>query len=183
MSAQIEKNHLEKLKAGHRSGLRYIYNCYHKRIYFYCQNFLYQDTLAQEATADVFIKLWQKREIIDSSKTIAPFLFKLAKDIAYNYLKKIAADQSRLAGYLERYPLVERQEKLSGEQSLISKEVLANYHQAVEMLPAKRKAIFKMRYEEELDYQSIAERLQISPNTVKVQLVRARKFLKDQLAW
>ena len=52
----------------------------------------------------------------------------------------------------------------------------------METLPPQRKAIFKMRYFEGKDNSKIAEQMQISINTVKVQLVKARRHLKQQLA-
>lgn len=48
--------------------------------------------MAEEATTDVFVKLWQKSEIIDSDHNILPLLYKITKDTVFNYLKKIARD-------------------------------------------------------------------------------------------
>lgn len=178
MSMSTEHIHLEGLKIGNKTSFRAIYQLHHESIYFYCLRFLIQDSLAEEATADVFIKLWQKREIIDTSHTVAPFLFKLAKDIAYNYLRKIASDNRLKVAYLENYPLMDI---CDGEQSLIEQESMRELDKWIAQLPPKRRAIFKLRYEEELDYHTIAKRLDISPHTVKVQLVKARKFLKEHM--
>jgi RNA polymerase sigma-70 factor (ECF subfamily) len=178
MSHPVEHIHLEGLQAGSKGSFEAIYQLHHQAIYFYCLKFLRQTELAEEATADVFVKLWKKRSIIDPAQSIAPFLYKLAKDIAYNYLRKIASDQRLRAEYLARYPLLNEQD---GENIFIGKEDISLIQNLIEQLPPKRKAIFKLRYEEELDYESIARRLDISPNTVKVQLVKARKFLKQHM--
>ncbi|MEL6844350.1 MAG: RNA polymerase sigma-70 factor, partial [Bacteroidota bacterium] len=154
------------------------YSQYHGRIYAFCYRFFRQTELSEEATADVFIKLWEKRETIDPSLNILPFLFKIAKDISLNYLKQVARNEKLKQAYVQRYL---QEMTPNTEKQLIRHEEIQHYLQIVEHLPPKRKEIFKMRYIQEMDYQSIADRLNLSPNTVKVQLVKARKFLKLRL--
>lgn len=173
-----EHTHLKRLQAGSTESFQQLYQWHHHKIYHYCLKFLVQPSLAEEATADVFIKLWEKRQLIDPAQRISPFLFKLAKDISYNYLRKIASDQRLQEAYLQHYP---GREKRDGEQVLIEQEERERLLQLIDLLPPKRREIFRLRYEEELNYASIAKQLGISSNTVKVQLVKARKFLKHQL--
>lgn len=179
MAMLTESTYLNGLKNGDKSSFKQIYDLYHSSVYHYCRKFLIDESFAEDATADVFIKLWEKHAIIDDSKSIRPFLFKLAKDISYNYLRKIASDDRLKEAYIKRYPLVEKQD---AELSYIEKENQIRLDTLIDSLPGKRKEIFKLRYEEGLDYKSIAQRLDISANTVKVQLVRARSFLKNKFA-
>jgi len=76
--------------------------------------------MAEEATADVFITLWKKRSIIDPNLPIQSFLFKIAKDTAYNYLKKIASNARLKQAYLESYPTIDLKKRrgiISGERT------------------------------------------------------------------
>ncbi|MEM6343643.1 MAG: RNA polymerase sigma-70 factor [Bacteroidota bacterium] len=178
MPERPEYKFLLQLKSGDKRGLEYVYSQYYGRIYAFCHRFFRQSQLTEEATADVFIKLWQRREQIDPALNILAFLFKIAKDISLNYLKKVARDDRLKSEYALRY-LIDNAK--SGEQQLIAQEELEIYLNMIDRLPPKRKAIFKMRYEESMDYQSIADRMNISPNTVKVQLIKARQYLKLQV--
>lgn len=173
-----EHIHLSGLKAGQKQSFRFIYDLYHGSVYLYCNRILFSGSLAEEATADVFIRLWEKKHIIDETRSIRPLVFKIARDIAYNYLKKIARDQNLKSAYIEDYFAAYPP---TAEGRIISRENIEIINEIIDQLPPKRKEIFMMRYYEEMDYDTIAAHLNISRNTVKVQLVRAKKFLKQQL--
>jgi RNA polymerase sigma-70 factor (ECF subfamily) len=51
-------------------------------------------------------------------------------------------------------------------------------HQAIDELPDKRQVIYRMSRLEGFDHDGIATKLGISKNTVKVQIVKASKFVR-----
>lgn len=170
---------MSALKNGEQGSLEWIYAKYFQVVFLYCKKLIGITVLAEEATSEVFLTLWEKRSIITTNQSIQPFLYHIAKVKAYDYLKKIATDQ-RLQ---QQFLLVHSSgNSKSGEHLLIEKEQLEAISKLVETLPPQRKAIFKMRYFEGKDNSKIAEQMQISINTVKVQLVKARRHLKQQLA-
>lgn len=135
--------------------------------------------MAQEATADVFIKFWQKRDIIDPHRPVEALLYKIARDTAYNYLKKIASSKRLKEEYIARYPVVEHR---NAELIFLAKEQKGLLAEIIDTLPPKRQEIFKMHFYEGVDNQGIARRLRISPHTVKSQLVKARHYLREKLS-
>ena len=66
-------------------------------------------------------------------------------------------------------------------QQLLGKEMRETLSQAVAGLPAQMQRCVRLRVFQDLDYDEIAEILQISPSTVKVQLFKARKRLRLEL--
>ena len=80
--------------------------------------------------------------------------------------------------YLENYPCIELK---NGEVIFLEKEKLTLLNDVIETLPPKRLEVFKMRYYDGLDNNSIAKQLGISANTVKVHLVKARLYLKEMI--
>ena len=179
MPATEEYRHLSALKTGDQSSLKWVYAKYFQIIFLYCKKLIGIEVLAEEATSEVFLTLWEKRSIITTDQSIQPFLYHIAKVKAYDYLKKIANDQRLQNQFLLSHSVGNSK---SGEHLLIEKEQLEAISKLVETLPPQRKAIFKMRYFEGKDNSKIAEQMQISINTVKVQLVKARRHLKQQLA-
>lgn len=167
------------LKKGDQSSLEWIYGKYFQVIFLYCKKLIGIEVLAEEATSEVFLTLWEKRAIITTDQSIQPFLYHVAKVKAYDCLKKIANDQRLQKQFLSSHSTGNSK---SGEHLLIEKEQLEAISKLVETLPPQRKAIFKMRYFEGKDNRKIAEQMQISINTVKVQLVKARRHLKQHLA-
>lgn len=54
-------------------------------------------------------------------------------------------------------------------------------NEAIDNLPENYRVIIKLRHEDELEYQEIADKLNLPLGTVKVHLFRARKHLYDSL--
>lgn len=171
-------HHLKKFKRGNKDSFRWIFDRFHPVIYQYCTKLLLQKTLAQEATTDVFVKLWQKSEIIDSDHTILPLLYKIAKDTAYNYLKKIARDNRLKQRFVENYVLIDIKDS---EMLLIEKEEWNVLSRIIETMPDRQQQIFEMRFWDGKSNSIIAEELDISLNTVKAHLAAGRKFLKQKI--
>jgi len=66
-------------------------------------------------------------------------------------------------------------------QRLLGKEMKERLSQAIAGLPPQMRRCVRLRVFQDLDYDEIAEALQISPSTVKVQLFKARKRLQMEL--
>lgn len=64
---------------------------------------------------------------------------------------------------------------------LLDKERTELLSQAIAGLPAQMRRCVRLRVFQDLDYEEIADTLQISPSTVKVQLFKARKRLQIEL--
>jgi len=178
LDEKITYQSLVAFKNGDVESFKLIYNEYHSSIYYYALKFIQNESMAEEATADVFITLWKKRATINPSLPIQSLLYKVAKDIAYNYLKKIAANDRLKKEYINNYPAVDLQ---NGEVLLLNKEQLSQVEKVIETLPPKRLEVFKLRYYEGLDNNGIAQQLGISINTVKVHLAKSRIYLKQQI--
>ncbi|MCB0566289.1 MAG: RNA polymerase sigma-70 factor [Phaeodactylibacter sp.] len=176
MREEVKHQHLKALVQGNEQSFRWLYDYYHQKIYHYSLRIVRLKPLAEEATADVFVIIWKKRRQLDPLMPFEPLLYKIAKDMAYNYLKKIAVDNRLKENFLNQSNDLKNNK--SGEIIFLEKEALLAIHEIVENLPQKRKEIFKLRYYEGLNNQFIAQKLNISVNTVREQLARARQFLK-----
>lgn len=64
---------------------------------------------------------------------------------------------------------------------LLDKERKEILGQAIDGLPAQMRRCVRLRVFRDLDFEEIAETLRISPSTVKVQLFKARKRLKNEI--
>jgi RNA polymerase sigma-70 factor (ECF subfamily) len=64
---------------------------------------------------------------------------------------------------------------------LLHKELEGIYKASLDRLPPQKKRIFTMSREEGSSYQEIADRLQLSKNTVENHMVAAIRLLKDHM--
>jgi RNA polymerase sigma-70 factor (ECF subfamily) len=71
---------------------------------------------------------------------------------------------------------------ISDEQFFEEQEFYAKLYQVIERLPEQRRRILELAAFESLTYKEIAERLEISVNTVKTQMGRAYQYIKEQFS-
>ena len=154
-----------------------LFRLYSSRLFFFAKGFLKNRQDAEEIVQDVFIKVWEHRADLDEFRSIRSFLFTIAhramidgfrkKERENLLLKKVKLDQSELDD--------ETQQKLQYDS--IKEQV----DKMVEMMPPKRKLIYKLSREEGLSHQEIADKLNISKNTIENQIAEALKFLRSKL--
>jgi RNA polymerase sigma-70 factor (family 1) len=130
---------------------------------------------AENMLQEVFIKLWTRRDQINPELNFKAYFFTCLKNMAFDYLKKMDKNQQMKTQYLVTI-------KNNNDVDSDIEEVKLNHLMtAMSTLPKKRKMILELIVEEGKSYQEIAEIMSISKNTVKNQLVKAKKFLKSSI--
>ncbi|PPK85048.1 RNA polymerase sigma-70 factor (ECF subfamily) [Neolewinella xylanilytica] len=168
--------HLARLRGGDPRSFRWIYNQDHAKVYGFCLKLLGSPTAAEEVTSDVFVRLWEKRSIIDPEQPIGPLLFKFTRDYAWNYLKRESRIQTKQAAYRS---LQAASATAKVESDLDYEDYLRIAESAIRTLPSRQQEIFRMRYKSGLSNRQIATQLDLSESTVRVQLSRASHYLRE----
>jgi RNA polymerase sigma-70 factor (ECF subfamily) len=163
---------------GERSAFTSVYNELYFRVYEFARKFLPSPADAEDITADSFIKLWQKHGEFDSLDHIRAFLFTTAKNACLNFLQHTKVKDEKHADILRSLTTLQRDSFYLEE---IRAELMQLVYAEVEKLPAKMKEIFLLSYKEGLKPAEIAERLQISVQTVSNQKINAINLLKSAL--
>ena len=143
------------------------------KLYSICLRVLQNQHEAKDCLQDVFVKLWTKREYIMEVKSVAAFATTVTKNLCLDRIKL-------------RKPTVDIDSTLYVESSFYASEQavhednrLALVDKAVAQLPAQQQQIFNLRDIEHLEFDEIAERLDLSPEHVRVLLSRARKRIRE----
>ena len=127
--------------------------------------------LAEELVSDCFIRIWENRSRIDIKVSVKSYLFLMLRNlIADHFRHRQLSVQS-----LERIP------DIAEEDVFDSFRQYAKLYAALEKLPRQRQKILEMAVFNSLTYDEIAEKLGISRNTVKTQMARAYRFLRENL--
>ncbi|TCC88355.1 RNA polymerase sigma-70 factor [Pedobacter hiemivivus] len=175
--SDIPENHtlLTKLRNGDELAFAQIYNQYRSKMYLYAYNLCKSSETAEEIVQEVFIRLWQKKEQINTDLNFSAYLKKITLNHVLNHLKKVAREKSlqdEIFHYIETI-------RNTTEDNLLEKELLKTYDEAIENLPPQKKIIYQMSRNEEMSHDEIAEKLNISKNTVKNHMVEATKFIRS----
>jgi len=114
-------------------------------------------------TAQLFILLWEKREMLDDYKQLRGFLFLNARNKCFNYLRDQKA-RSAIDQQIGDFTASEQQSILFAE---IESELITRIREEVEKLPDYYRNILKLSYFQGYSNQEIANMLQISEKTVR----------------
>ena len=169
---------MQRFISGERAAFTAVYNDLYFRVYEFAGKYVPTGADAEDITADSFVKLWQKRSEFDSLDHIRAFLFTTAKNACLNFLQHSKVKDSKHAEILRSLSALQRD---SFTLEAIRAELMQLVYQEVEKLPAKMKQVFLLSYKEGLKPAEIAERLQISVQTVSNQKINAINLLKTAL--
>lgn len=144
----------------------------------FAKKYLNDIDLAKEIVHEAFLKLWEKREEVDTSKSVKSYLYTSVYNRSLNYIR----DNKKFDKTEGKTELLERAESWDSSNQMIADEIQAKITQTLDALPEKCRQIFMMSRYEELKYKEIAEKLNISIKTVETQMSKALKALRKNLA-
>lgn len=130
--------------------------------------------LSDDVTQDIFIRLWEGRADLPEIASLRSYLFIVARNAAFNFLKKASVQEN----LKEKIVLAAVESSNPTEDNLLSAEYLDHLKRAVETLPVQTQKIFKLCREEEKSYQEVSQMLGISRDAVKKHMVRSMKLLR-----
>lgn len=164
---------IEQFIKGDKRVFEEIYNAYAPNMYSHCLRIARNEDDAKDMLQESFIKVYSKRKQFDPNQTLGGWIRKIVLNTSLNFVKKhykIVFNDNEIIDHQIEVP----QENESG----ITKEVL---RKALNDLPEGYKLVFELYVIEGLKHQEIADYLEISVNTSKSQLFKARKMLKEEL--
>lgn len=175
---------IEKYFDGDERALEKLIKKYLKPIY----NFLYSLTgeraVLDDLTQVAFIKAWKNIRKFDPDKNFKTWLFTIAKNTAYDHMKKKKTIPfSRFLNEEGNSVLEEIEEdKILPDEILNRKDLANELEEKLEKIPAAQKTILILHYKEDFSLQEIAEIFKKPYNTIKSQHNRALAKLRKQFA-
>lgn len=168
----MRDNHLwENIKRGNKQALKELHYRYFHQMCLYAFKNTDNSGLAEELVSDCFIKIWENRKKIEISTSVKHYIFLMLRNsiVDYHRRKRIVAEHP------DEFP------EPADEVFFDEQQEYARLYTALIKLPEQRRKILEMAVFDSMTYQQIAEKLDISKNTVKTQMGRAYRFLKETL--
>ena len=177
MDDTITKEVLLSLQNGDHKAFEVVFVAYFDKVKYFVERIIRSEDEAEELAQDLFMKLWINHKAIDVQKSFSGFLFTMAHNASFNYLKHKEVQNNYLntTGYLE--------ETASTEEMIYAKEIALLIEMTVNKMPEQRKKIFQLSRNEGLSNDEIANRLNISKKTVENQLSLALKDLRKVITF
>ncbi|HJU46292.1 MAG TPA: RNA polymerase sigma-70 factor [Chitinophagaceae bacterium] len=172
----IDKELFLGLSRGDEDAFRTIVTFYHQRFLPTTISLVKSEPMARDIMQEVFLKLWQKREALAEVEHPFTWLKTVVSNTTSNHIR------SQLNYELRNKKLISETPEISEiEEDLDAKFTQSLIDEAVLELSPKRKQVFLLSRREGLSRKEIAERLNISENTVRNQLAEAIEFVQNYL--
>lgn len=175
---------IEKIKQGDVGVFQQLFHTYYARLCVYAERITGNDIAAEEIVSDMFLKLWEKREQLNIKSSVESYLISAVHHQSVNYLKHVKVEEKywEAAQYqLRNIDLLNPYDASNPLSPLITEEITREIESAIDALPPQCREILRLNKFEELSYDEIAERLGVSVNTVRTQIVRAMRKLQISL--
>ena len=151
-------------------------------LFKYAYSILKNREAAEDAVADVFMKLWKMKDELAQVENMICYLFKMVRNHCLNCLTRMLKNKFVQYEEVDDSYYVGTATSINPEQIYISNEINALLQKAIQELPPQCREIFTMVKFRELHYKEVATELNISRFTVRNQIVIASRRLSRALA-
>lgn len=180
MSGSLGKISIHKSLANRTREAQFelVYTTYFDRIYTYAKILCHSQETAKDVVSEFFYNLWKNSTDLAAIEDLDAYFFVAIKNQSIKMLQarlREAGNQAEIPGRLQSIEMV------NPEEILLEKELKSKMDSIVEALPQQCRCIFRLSREKGMSYTQIALELGISKETVKTQLVRAQKKLRNEI--
>ncbi|WP_159517997.1 RNA polymerase sigma-70 factor [Sunxiuqinia indica] len=176
-ATQKNKNIASQLRRGDVRAFDELYGLYSQRLYGFAFSMLKNKEDAKEVVQETFLRLWNKKQELNTSHSLKAFLF----SIAYNITVDLFRERTKDADFLSQLKNHLSQESNKTDELLIFNELNDRLSNLIAELPEQRKKIYLMSREEGLGHKEIAEKMGIAVKTVENQINLTLKHIRKNI--
>ncbi len=169
-----EKEIVIRLTQGNKEAFCVLYAAYKTAVVRFVLRMLKSKELAEDIFQDAFVVIWQSRQFINPESLFSAYLFTIVKNRVLNILRE-EENQSKLKAVADA---AMQEETHSTRDTILQNDLMGVLQQAKETLTPKQREVYELSREAHLSHQEIAERLQISPHTVREHITMALKQIR-----
>lgn len=160
-----------------RSTFDKIVSEYSERLYWHVRRFTCSHEDADDLLQDIFIKIWSALPSFRGEAQLFTWVYRIATNEAVNYVRK-----NRFKAALQRESLETIMNNRIDEDTYFDgNELQRELQKAINRLPAKQKAVFTLRYFDELPYEQISAITGTSVGSLKASYHHAYSKIKEEL--
>ena len=157
MTFDIDSQIIKRLSDGDQGAFRVVFEHYYPRVSEFVRRIVKDDNLAEDITQDIFVKIWERREIFGVEvQAFGKYIYVMSRNAAINALRR----SGRVSSLSNE--LLNKSDNDSVEESYYAQEKELIIRLAVCQMPEQRRRIFEMSRYMGMDNQTIATTLNLS---------------------
>ncbi len=145
------------------------------KLYRLAKRLLVSSEEAEDATQEILMKLWSKKNKMEGYKSVEAFAMTMTKNFCLDRLK------SKQAGNLKLVHSNYTDESSSLQRQVETQDSINWVQRIMDELPEQQKMVVQLRDVEQYEYDEIEALLDMKPTAIRVALSRARKTIREKL--
>jgi len=172
---------VQEVRRGKRQAFTELMRRHQQRVYWTARRIVGRHEDADDIAQETFIKAYLALGDFRGDSSFFTWLYRIALNLSLNAVRK-----QQVLKYLRQSDIINRILPAEGgpDQELEAKETESRFHRAIASLPEKQKAVFVMRYFDEMSYEDISKVLKTSVGGLKANYFHAirkiREVMKDE---
>lgn len=181
---------VDRIRAGDAAAFERLFRHCYADLVSYARHFLAHREAAEDVVQDVLVHVWERRQALPDVAALRPYLYQAVRRRAIDYLRHAAVErrtQDRAASHVVHDPagvldVVPGPRPTAADSPVLEAELAQAVARAVIALPGRCREAFVLCRDAELSYAQAAEVMGTSPATVKAQMGKALRLLRQSLA-
>jgi len=169
---------LELIKTNDKSAFTDFFNRYKGVLYLHAFTISKDDEEARDVVQEMFLKIWETRSRLTVPVSVEAYL---QKSVRHKIIDGIRHKKT-IMRYLDSVKAYEDEGTKPLDESYIDRETVTLFYEMLSSLPPRMREILELSRLDGLSHQEIAEKLNISKNTVKKQVQYALRKINIRLS-
>jgi RNA polymerase sigma-70 factor (ECF subfamily) len=164
-----------EIKRGNKTVYKALFDDYYQSLVQFAQSYLYDQQESEDLVQELFLHIWENARKMTIQTSVKAYFYQSVKNRCLNRLKTVKVTDRNHLLYLEG--MVSSEEDVQYFES----DILEKIKMTINDLPPQMAQIFCLKFYDGLKREEIASQMNVSVNTVKTQLQRARAKLRELL--
>jgi len=166
---------IKQFKNGDIRGYNEIVRKYQQQVYWVIRKIVQDHDETDDITQEVFIKIYSALKDFREESNLFTWLYRIATNFAINHVRKVKVKNTVSLDVVSEVEYGEkRADEIIDDQR--QRKIL---EEAIETLPPQQRAVFNMRYYDELPYEEISNILGKSVGGIKANYFHAVKKIGE----
>lgn len=166
------------LGQGDATAFKVIFDRYFEKLRVRAFAILKSEFWAEEIVQETFLQCWNRRESLGSMDNPSGYLYTMVSNKCFDRIRR---QQLEIEMQYVVSQVLHGNTVQAGHSAYDLTLLRRFIREAVQQLPEQRKLIYELQQEQGLTYQEIADKLDLSRNTVRNQMSRALHSIREYL--
>lgn len=179
MAPISDQDLVQEVRNGKRQAFTELMRRHQQKIYWTVRRIVVDHAEADDVTQETFVKAFLSLGDFRGDSSFYTWLYRIAVNMSLNAVRK-----RQVVEYLRESEIINRlfPQQVNPQQEVEFREVESQLQLAVATLPEKQRAVFVMRFFEEMSYEEIGKVLKTSVGGLKANYFHALKKVQEFLS-